>query len=177
MLVSAVMEKTIAISAGSLHDTDHFLKAYALAKTIAETDGLDTRTQETLELAAVCTTSPARSAARSTATPSASIRSRKVRRSWMRFSQSCPPARRMRRASHGWSHTIIPTRMWTVSTIGFCLKRTFSSTRAKAGIRARQSRPPDSAFSAPPPGSACSTVCILGYKMRRQHLDTTRAAL
>lgn len=53
MLVSAVMEKTIAISAGSLHDTDHFLKAYALAKTIAETDGLDTRTQETLELAAV----------------------------------------------------------------------------------------------------------------------------
>lgn len=46
MLVSAVMEKTIVISAGSLHDTDHFLKAYALAKTIAETDGLDTRTQE-----------------------------------------------------------------------------------------------------------------------------------
>ena len=46
MLVFAVMEKTIAISAGSLHDTDHFLKAYALAKTIAETDGLDTHTQE-----------------------------------------------------------------------------------------------------------------------------------
>lgn len=53
MLVSTVIEKTIAISAGSLHDTDHFLKAYALAKTIGEAEGLDARTQETLELAAV----------------------------------------------------------------------------------------------------------------------------
>lgn len=43
----------IAFSAGNLHDIDHFLKVYAFAKTIGEAEGLDARTQEALELAAV----------------------------------------------------------------------------------------------------------------------------
>ena len=53
MLVTTVIEKMIAFSAGNLHDIDHFLKVYALAKTIGEAEELDAHTQETLELAAV----------------------------------------------------------------------------------------------------------------------------
>lgn len=38
---------------GNIHDIDHFLKVWALAKTIGELEGLDKHTQEVLELAAV----------------------------------------------------------------------------------------------------------------------------
>ena len=38
---------------GSQHDINHFLKVWAYARTIGEREGLDERTQETLELAAV----------------------------------------------------------------------------------------------------------------------------
>ena len=38
---------------GNIHDIDHFLKVWAMAKTIGEIEKLDRHTQEILELAAV----------------------------------------------------------------------------------------------------------------------------
>jgi uncharacterized protein len=52
-LVAAATEKMIAFYDGNLHDIDHFIKVWALAKTIGELEGLDCKTQQTLELAAV----------------------------------------------------------------------------------------------------------------------------
>lgn len=53
MSVNAVMQKMLAFSDGNLHDICHFLKVYAYARTIGEGEGLDAKTQETLELAAI----------------------------------------------------------------------------------------------------------------------------
>ena len=53
MIVSDVIEKMVAFSNGNVHDIDHFLKVWALAKTIGEQEGLDSRTQEILEFTAV----------------------------------------------------------------------------------------------------------------------------
>lgn len=53
MLVSDVAARMIAESAGNLHDIEHFLKVYAYARTIGVQERLNTRTQETLELAAL----------------------------------------------------------------------------------------------------------------------------
>lgn len=53
MIVAAATQKMIDFYRGALHDIDHFLKVWALAKTIGELEGLDSHTQEILELAAV----------------------------------------------------------------------------------------------------------------------------
>ena len=53
MLVIIAIEKMIDFSEGNIHDIDHFLKVWALAKTIGEAEGLESETQEILELAAV----------------------------------------------------------------------------------------------------------------------------
>ena len=53
MKISDAVEKMIAFYDGNLHDINHFLKVWAFAKTIGEQEGLDTRTQNTLELAAI----------------------------------------------------------------------------------------------------------------------------
>ncbi|MDO4792777.1 MAG: HD domain-containing protein [Filifactor alocis] len=53
MTVSQVMEKMILYSEGNLTDIDHFMKVYALAKTIGELEGLDENTQKILEVAAI----------------------------------------------------------------------------------------------------------------------------
>ena len=53
MIVSDVIEKMVAFSNGNIHDIDHFLKVWALAKTIGKQEGLDSRTQEILEFTAV----------------------------------------------------------------------------------------------------------------------------
>lgn len=53
MLVSTVIEKMIDFSEGNIHDIDHFLKVWSLAKTIGEEEKLDSETQEILELSAV----------------------------------------------------------------------------------------------------------------------------
>lgn len=53
MKISVAIEKMIDFYNGNLHDIDHFLKVWAFAKSIGEQEGLDARTQETLELAAV----------------------------------------------------------------------------------------------------------------------------
>ncbi len=52
-MISAAIEKMIAFYKGNLHDIDHFLKVWSLAKTIGELEGLDSKTQQTLEFAAV----------------------------------------------------------------------------------------------------------------------------
>lgn len=53
MKISDAIEKMIDFYKGDLHDINHFLKVWAFAKNIGEQEGLDARTQETLELAAV----------------------------------------------------------------------------------------------------------------------------
>ncbi len=53
MIVAAVTQKMVGFYKGSLHDIAHFLKVWAMAKTIGELEGLDRHTQEVLELAAV----------------------------------------------------------------------------------------------------------------------------
>ena len=53
MIAAAATEKMIGFYAGNRHDVAHFLKVWALARTIGELEGLDARTQEVLELAAV----------------------------------------------------------------------------------------------------------------------------
>ena len=53
------MKTGLAISAmidylnGNLHEVEHLLKVYGYAKAIGELEGLDARTQEILEIAAV----------------------------------------------------------------------------------------------------------------------------
>ena len=51
--VAAATRKMIGFYHGNRHDIAHFLKVWALAKTIGELEGLDGHTQEALELAAV----------------------------------------------------------------------------------------------------------------------------
>ena len=53
MNISQIMEKMIAFSNGSLHDINHLMCVWTYAKTIGELEGLDRRTQETLEIAAI----------------------------------------------------------------------------------------------------------------------------
>ena len=53
MIVAEAIQKMIAFYQGGIHDIDHFLKVWAMARTIGELEGLDRHTQEVLELAAV----------------------------------------------------------------------------------------------------------------------------
>ncbi len=53
MMLALATQKMIDFYKGSLHDIDHFLKVWAMAKTIGELEKLDEHTQEILELAAV----------------------------------------------------------------------------------------------------------------------------
>lgn len=53
MCVSEIMKRMIDFSEGNPHDIAHFLKVYALAKTIGESEGLDEETQLVLEAAAI----------------------------------------------------------------------------------------------------------------------------
>ena len=53
MIVAAATQKMIEFYRGNLRDIDHFLKVWALAKTIGELEGLDADTQYLLEATAI----------------------------------------------------------------------------------------------------------------------------
>ena len=53
MTSSEALKRMIDFSDGNIHNIDHFLKVWAMAKTIGELEVLDKHTQEVLELAAV----------------------------------------------------------------------------------------------------------------------------
>ncbi len=53
MTIANAIEKMIAFYRGDLHDIDHFLKVWSLARTIGVQEGLPDTVQLTLELAAV----------------------------------------------------------------------------------------------------------------------------
>ena len=53
MIVASAIQNMIAFYKGNLSDIDHFLKVWAMAKTIGELESLDKHTLEILELAAV----------------------------------------------------------------------------------------------------------------------------
>lgn len=52
-LVAQTLERMIAHSDGNRHDINHLVKVHALARTIGRLEGLDARTQQALELAAI----------------------------------------------------------------------------------------------------------------------------
>lgn len=52
-LVATAIQQMIAFYSGNLHDIDHFLKVWAMAKTIGELEKLDAHTLAVVELAAV----------------------------------------------------------------------------------------------------------------------------
>ena len=53
MKIAAAIEKMTDFYKGNIHDIYHFLKVWAFAKNIGEAEGLDPKTQETVEMAAV----------------------------------------------------------------------------------------------------------------------------
>ena len=53
MNTSHIMEKMIAYSEGNLHDIAHFMKVYGFARTIGIQEGIDDKTQQILETAAI----------------------------------------------------------------------------------------------------------------------------
>lgn len=53
MSIGSVISAMIAYLKGNRHEVEHFLKVYGYAKAIGEMEGLDARTQEILEVAAV----------------------------------------------------------------------------------------------------------------------------
>ena len=80
MTIAQIMEKMIAFSEGNIHDITHLSCVWTYAKTIGELEGLDADTQLFWRWRPSPTISPARSAAKSTATPMVNIRSRRVPR-------------------------------------------------------------------------------------------------
>ena len=50
MKIAAAIEKMTDFYKGNIHDIYHFLKVWAFAKNIGEAEGLDPKTQETLEM-------------------------------------------------------------------------------------------------------------------------------
>lgn len=50
---ASIAKKMIDFYAGSLHDIEHFLKVHAYASMIGKLEGLDRKTQKTLEIAAI----------------------------------------------------------------------------------------------------------------------------
>ena len=53
MTIGNVITAMIDYQHGNLHDVEHLLKVYGYAKAIGEEEGLDPKTQRTLEIAAV----------------------------------------------------------------------------------------------------------------------------
>lgn len=53
LLIAQTLDRMIAYSSGNRHDINHLVKVHALARTIGRLEGLDARTQQTLELAAI----------------------------------------------------------------------------------------------------------------------------
>ena len=53
MTVSQIINKMIVFSEGNIHDIDHFIRVWTYAKTIAELEQLDGKTQYILEIAAI----------------------------------------------------------------------------------------------------------------------------
>lgn len=53
MNIGSVINAMIGEMHGNLHEVEHLLKVYGYAKAIGEMEGLDPRTQRTLEIAAV----------------------------------------------------------------------------------------------------------------------------
>jgi len=53
MNIGSVISAMIGYSGGNRHEVEHFLKVYGYAKAIGECEGLDARTQQILEVAAV----------------------------------------------------------------------------------------------------------------------------
>ena len=52
-MIAQITEKMIAYDSGDIHRIEHFIKVYGYASAIGKLEGLDPRTQELLEAAAL----------------------------------------------------------------------------------------------------------------------------
>ena len=53
MLIAEILQKMIAFSDGNIHDIDHLVRVWTYARTIGQLEGLDNRTQQIVETAAI----------------------------------------------------------------------------------------------------------------------------
>lgn len=87
MIIAAATQKMMDFYKGNIHDIAHFLKVWALAKTIGELEGLTHK--QFWSLLRWCMILPVPCAGKNTAIQPASTRSWKVRRWWRRFLRKC----------------------------------------------------------------------------------------
>ena len=154
MIVSTAIQKMIGFYKGNHHDINHFLKVWAMAKTIGELEGLDGHTQEVLELTAVVHDIACPLCREKYGNADGKHQELESPPLVEAFLRSCPLSGLMWSAFLGWPRITIPTRTSAASTTRSCWKRTISSTRTSMAIRARLSRISASGSSARPPVSA-----------------------
>ena len=111
MKIATAIEKMTDFYKGNIHDIYHFLKVWAFAKNIGEAEGLDPKTQETLEMAAVVHDIACPLCREKYGNTSGKHQERKVRRSLQNFSKMYRQENWMSNASHGWLRIIIPIQM------------------------------------------------------------------
>ena len=112
MKIAAAIEKMTDFYKGNIHDIYHFLKVWAFAKNIGEAEGLDPKTQETLEMAAVvhdiacplCREKYGNTSGKASGRGKCAARCRS-------FSKMYRQENWMSNASHGWLRIIIPIQM------------------------------------------------------------------
>ncbi len=153
--VAAATRKMIGFYHGNRHDIAHFLKVWALAKTIGELEGLDGHTQEVLELAAVVHDIACPLCREKYGDTNGKHQELESPPLVEAFFADLPVSRAdVDRIS--WLRTTIPIRTWTARTTGSCSRRISSSTRMRAPAPAPPSKLRANASSGPLPRSACS---------------------
>lgn len=145
---------------GNRHDVNHFLKVWAMAKTIGELEGLDRHTQEVLELAAVIHDIACPLCREKYGDTDGKHQELESPALVEAFFTELPAARLTWTAFRGWPRTTIPIRTSAASTTRSCWRQTISSTRTSRAIHAPPSRISAGACSAPPRALTCWTAFI-----------------
>lgn len=162
MVVSAAIQKMIGFYKGNLHDINHFLKVWAMAKTIGELEALDEHTQEVLELAAVIHDIACPLCREKYGNTSGKNQERESPPLVEAFFAELPvPRADVERIS--WlaaHHTHI--RISAASSIRSCWKRIILSTQTSRAARARRSRTSADAYSVQPRARSCWTAYTCG---------------
>lgn len=96
---------------GNIHDIYHFLKVWAFAKNIGEAEGLDPKTQETLEMAAVVHDIACPLCREKYGNTSGKHQEEESAPLVAGFSKMYRQENWMSNASHGWLRIIIPIQM------------------------------------------------------------------
>lgn len=111
MKIAAAIEKMTDFYKGNIHDIYHFLKVWAFAKNIGEAEGLDPKTQETLEMAAVVHDIACPLCREKYGNTSGKHQEEESAPLVQNFSKMYRQENWMSNASHGWLRIIIPIQM------------------------------------------------------------------